>query len=176
MKSLLGITALLFLFVACKKEDIVPVPTPLPVSFKASVAGSEKNFNDQIICKSERVVEGGNHLLSILGSHKISSDSFTQIRFTVLDFTRDGITENKTFALNSNFTGHFVEWKDQPNSTQGKYHFFQSGQLKITKIGADYVSGEFQFTYFIFDQYGNKTGEHSFTNGAFKNLKINRVN
>jgi len=176
MKTLISIVAFSLLFVACKKEDVPPVPTPLPVSFKASVAGTEKNFNDQIICRSERMVAGGNHLLNILGNHKISADSFTQVRFTVLDFTRDGITESKTFALNSNFTGNFIEWKDQPNSTHGKFHFFQSGQLKIIKTGTDYVSGEFQFTYFTFDQYGNKTGEYNITNGEFKNLKINRVN
>ncbi len=176
MKQFASICVLLVLFIACKKEDTIPSSTPLPVSFKAIVSGSEKTFTDQLICKSERVVEGGNHLLSILGSHKINADSFTQVRFTVLDFTRDGITEEKNFALNTNFTGHFVEWKDQVNSTHGKYHFFQSGQLKITKIGADYVSGQFQFTYFTFDHLGNKTGEYTVTDGEFKNLKINRLN
>lgn len=176
MKQLVGICALLVLLVACKKEDTPPTTTVLPVSFKASVSGNEQLFTDQVICKSERVTEGGNHLLTIIGNHKISVDSFTQVRFTVLDFTRDGITEDKTFALTTNFTGHFVEWKDQPNSTHGKYHFFQGGQLKITKIGADYVSGQFQFTYYTFDHYGTKTGEYMVTNGEFKNLRINRIN
>lgn len=176
MKRIVSIFFLFLLFIACEKKDIVPVSSPLPIGFKASVSGTEKTFTDNIICKSERVAEGGNHLLSISGSHTINADSTTQIRFTVLDFTRDGITEEKTFALNNNFTGHFVEWKELPNSTYGKYHFFQGGQLKLTKIGADYISGVFQFTYYTFDHYGNKTGEYTVSDGEFKNLKINRVN
>lgn len=176
MKHLVSIAIFLLVFTACDKEGKAPVTTTLPIGFTASVSGNERSFMDHITCKSERITKGGNHFLSIWGNHKIGTDSFTQIRFTVLDFTRDGITEEKTYALTNNFTGNFVEWKDVLNATHGKYHFFQHGQLKLTKIGADYISGQFQFVYYTFDRYGNKTGEVTVTDGAFKNLKINRIN
>lgn len=175
MKQLTRICVALFLLTACQKDEITSIPSPLPVSFTASVAGSEKSFSNQISCKSERLVQGGNYLLNIIGEHKVTDDSSIQVRFTVLDFTRDGITEEKNYTLSANFTGNFIEWKNQPNSTHGKFHFFQSGQLKITKIGADYVKGQFQFVYFTFDNQGNKTGEYTVNGGEFKNLRINRI-
>lgn len=177
MKKIISILSAIVLLVGCTKDEVKQTPfPPLVASFKANVAGTEQQFIDQISIQSEPLVQGGKQMLRIQGTRKISTDSSTQIRFNVEDFTSTTSLETMTYPLNTNFFGNFIEWRDSPNSTQGKYHFFQSGQLTITKIGADYISGVFQFTYFTFDHYGNKTGEYAVSSGEFNNLKIKRIN
>ena len=177
MKKVISILSAIVLVIGCTKDEIKPTPfPPLVASFKANVAGTEQQFIDKLSIRSERVSQGGNPRLIILGTRKISADSSTQIFFSVEDFTSTTTQETMTYPLNTNFYGNFIEWKDTPNSTHGKYHFFQTGQLTITKIGADYISGVFQFTYFTFDRYGNKTGEYTVNSGEFNNLKVKRIN
>lgn len=171
MKRIISIISAVVLFVSCTKEETTPL-----ASFKATVTGTEQQFIDNIAVQSERMTQGGNPILRILASRKISADSSTQIRFSVEDFTSTTSLETRTYTLNTNFVGNFVEWKDTPSSTHGKYHYFQSGQLTITKVGTDYINGVFQFTYFTFDTYGSKTGEYTVNAGEFKNLKIKRIN
>lgn len=176
MKKIISILSAVVLLVSCDKDEIAPTPfPPLVASFKANVTGTEQQFVDRISVQSERLVQGGKPMLRIMGTRKISADSSNQILFSVEDFTSTTSLETMTYPLNTSFYGNFIEWRDSPNSTQGKYHFFQTGQLTITRIGADYVSGVFQFTYFTFDHYGNKTGEYTVNSGEFKNLKIKRV-
>ncbi|MBL0884430.1 MAG: hypothetical protein IBJ16_13985 [Chitinophagaceae bacterium] len=113
-------------------------------------------------------------MLRISAKKKINADSSTLIQFIVEDFTRDNITQSKTINLSTNQPAYFIEVNDKINSTRILYHFSQSGTLTLNKIGADYINGTFQFTYFTFDQYGAKTSEQPIQNGEFKNLRIKR--
>ncbi|TDO25695.1 hypothetical protein [Sediminibacterium goheungense] len=176
MRQLLVFITLSFALLSCTKESEKPVYTVPDPIFKATVSGIEVGFENKITVTSEKIVEGGKHLLRISAERKLSNDSSTLIQFMVEDFTRNNTGGSKTFPLTTNFPGHFIEWKETTNSTHGKYHFFQSGQLVIEQIGADYISGSFQFTYFTFDQQANKTGEYPIQGGRFSHLKIKRIN
>lgn len=176
MRQILILIAVSFAIVSCQKETTKPAYAIPPPTFKASIDGAEKTFEENITVTSEKIVEGGNHLLRIAAERKINNDSSTLIHFMVNDFTRNNTGVTKTFPLTTNFQGHFIEWNEKSTYIRGKYHFFQSGQLVIEQIGADYISGSFHFTYFTFDHLGNKTGEHQVQGGKFNYLKIKRIN
>lgn len=176
MKRLILLGSLYGLLSACQKDPDLPVSfTPPPAVFKATLSNTETLFTNKIIVTSEKIAPAGNYRLTIIGEKTITADSSIRILFMVDDFTRDGVTDTKTYPLTTNFYGNFIEWKDRPNSTQGKYHFFQTGKLVIHKIGADYISGSFEFTYFTYDRYGQKLNEYTFKEGVFQNLKIKRT-
>jgi hypothetical protein len=175
MKKILILFSFVSLLVACDKDPIAPSPyTPPAPSFKATIAGNQAFIPDTIIVTSEQLVQGGPFMLRISAEKKINADSSTLVQFIMEDFTRDNYTESKTVTLNTNKPAYFIEVNDKVNSTHIQYHFSQSGSLTLNKIGADYLNGTFQFTYFTFNQYGAKTGEFPIQNGEFKNLKIKR--
>jgi hypothetical protein len=175
MKKIIALLSIAGFLVACEKETTKPTPyTPPASSFKATIAGTQAFIPDTVIATSEQLVQGGPFMLRISAEKKINADSSTLIQFIIEDFTRDNYTENKTITLSTNRPAYFMEVKDKVNSTRIQYHFSQSGTLFLNKIGADYINGTFQFTYFTFDQYGAKTGEFPIQNGEFKYLKINR--
>jgi len=164
--------AALLLLAACTKQDEQPkAQTPANPAFSAIVNGIPTNFTNPVAVKSEKST-GGNYELKISGTNKLSPDSSIQISFTIPDFTRSG-TLSADHSLNTNFNGHFSEWKFQPGSTAGKYHFYQQGVLSV-QASNERLAGTFSFKYFLFDKLGNKTGEVEVVNGAFTDITIER--
>ncbi len=175
MKKIIAILSIAGFLVACEKETTKPTPyTPPTTSFKATLAGNQAFVPDTVIVTSEQLVQGGPYMLIIAAQKKINADSSTRIQFIIEDFTRDNATESKTISLSTNRPAYFLEINDKVNSTRIVHHFSQSGTLSLNKIGADYINGTFQFTYFTFDQYGSKIAEYPIQNGEFKNLRIKR--
>ncbi|NCT95512.1 MAG: hypothetical protein GXC72_13890 [Chitinophagaceae bacterium] len=171
MYRFLGVAILLLALLACTKQPTAPtIPAAI---FSADLDGQGRDFTDYTIAISRKNTSTGKFDLYIVGEKGITSDSSTQIRFMVPDFTLSD-TLQKTYTLNTNFTGNFIEWKITPASTHGAYHFFQTGQLTIQKKANDVVEGSFNFVYFTFDRFAQKTGEYHVSNGQFKNLKIAR--
>jgi|GEM_PF-1019399 len=162
--------------VSCFKKDGKPDPyVPPTPAFRANIAGTLVEFNDKIIVSSKKSDTANKYMLTILAEKKISVDSTIIIRFTVEDFTRPGSFESKSFPLNTNFPGNLIEWMFSPTVSAGRYHFFQNGTLDVVQIGADYINGRFQFTYFLYDEYGQKLSEQMISNGFFENLFIKRM-
>ncbi len=175
MKKIIAFLSLVVILTACEKETNKPTPyTPPAPSFKATFASNQPFIPDTIIATSEQLVQGGPYMLRISAQKKINEDSSIQIQFIIEDFTKDNSTESKTISLSTNRPAYFLEVNDKVNSTRILYHFSQNGTLAVNKIGADYINGTFQFTYFTFDRYGAKIGEHPIQNGEFSFLKINR--
>lgn len=175
MKKIITLLSFVGFLAACEKETNKPAPYTIPPpSFKATLDGNQAFIPDSIIVSSEQLVQGGPYMLRISAQKKINADSTIIVFFIVEDFTKDNITQSKTINLNTNKPAYFMEVNDKVNSTRILYHFSQSGTLALNKIGADYINGTFQFTYFTFDKYGAKIGEHPIQNGEFKNLKIKR--
>lgn len=177
MKKIIVLLGIVTAFSACDKDTNPPITyTPPAPVFRATISGTETILGDKITATSEQLVQGGPYMLRISAEKKITADSSTLVQFILEDFTRDGSTENKNITLSTNKPGYFIESNNKLHSTYIKYHFSQTGQLTINKIGADYINGNFQFTYFIFDQYGHKISEHHIQNGTFQNVKIKRIN
>jgi hypothetical protein len=156
---------------SCSKNDII---TNQPSSFAATVDGTDRAFADFISVISEVSPIDGSFYLNIVAERGISSDSSNQIKFSVPDFTREGTTGERTYSLGPTFTGQYIEWKNLPAGPKANNHQFQSGQLKIKQTDKNLISGEFNFIYHTFDANGQKTGEHTITNGRFNNLTITR--
>ena len=158
------------MLVSCQKESkIKQLSFP---SFTASVNGTKVEFMSPVTAESIKN-SNGTYDLKIVGENRINNDSSVLIRFIIPDFTLSGITSSN-HTLNTNFNGHFIEWKSVPASTQGKYHYFQSGQLSVQQDANKYLKGSFSFTYFLFDSQGNKTGEVQVANGTFSDVIIER--
>lgn len=175
MKKIIAFLSLVVFLIACEKETNKPTPyTPPAPSFKATLVGNQAFLPDTVIVSSEQLVQGGPYMLRISAEKKINTDSSIIVFFIIEDFTKDNNTESKTINLTTNRPAYFMEVNDKVNSTRILYHFSQSGTLALNKIGADYINGTFQFTYFTFDKYGAKIGEHPIQNGEFKNLRIRR--
>ena len=115
----------------------------------------------------------GTYDLKIIGENRINNDSSVLIRFIIPDFTLAGASSTN-HTLNTLFNGNFIEWETAPGSVKGKYHYFQSGQLSVQQDANKYLKGNFSFTYFIFDTWGNKTGEVVVTNGIFSDVIVER--
>lgn len=175
MKKIITLLSFLGFLAACEKETHKPIPyTPPTPSFKATLAGNQTFIPDTIIVSSEQLVQGGPYMLRISAEKKINTDSSILIQFVIEDFTRDNNTESKTISLSTGRPAYFLEVNDKVNSTRILYHFSQNGTITLNKIGADYINGTFQFTYFTFDRYGSKIAEYTIQNGEFKNLRIKR--
>ncbi len=175
MKKIITLFILTGFLVACDKETNKPVAyTPPAPTFTATLSGNQVFTPDTIKVSSEQLVPNGPHMLRISAEKKINADSSILVQFILEDFTRDNYTQNKTVTLSTNRPAYFIEVNDKVNSTRIQYHYSQTGSLTLNKIGADYINGTFQFTYFTFDQYGAKKSEHPIQNGEFKHLKIIR--
>lgn len=175
MKKMIAFLSLVVFLVACEKETNKPTPyTPPAPSFKATLAGNQAFVPDTIIVTSEKLVPTGPYMLRISAEKKINADSSIIVSFITEDFTKTNIAQRKTITLSTNRPAYFMEVNDKVNSTRIQYHYSQSGTLVLDQIGADYLSGTFQFTYFTFDRYGAKIGEHPIQDGEFSFLKITR--
>lgn len=158
------------LFVSCTKDNgIQQLSFP---SFTATVNGAPVNFMDPVTAQSIKNTNGG-YDLKIIGECRINNDSSILISFTIPDFTLAG-TGSVDHPLNTNFKGNFIEVRSVTGITQGKYHFFQEGQLSVQQDTHKYLKGNFHFKYFLFDTLGNKTGEVVVTNGNFSDVIIER--
>jgi hypothetical protein len=170
MKQIFGpFIAALFFFSCTKDNGIEQLSFP---SFTANVNGAAVNFMDPVTAQSIKNTNGGFDL-KIIGECRINNDSSILISFTIPDFTIAG-TVSVDHQLNTNFKGSFIEWKTVPGTTQGKYHFFQEGQLSVQQGVNKYLEGSFHFKYFLFDKLGNKTGEVAVTNGSFSDVIVER--
>jgi hypothetical protein len=170
MKQFLFFLPVVFFFGACQKEN--PIRQLSFPNFTATVNGTKVEFMSPVTAQSVKN-SNGTYDLQIIGENRINNDSSVLIRFVIPDFTLNGATASN-HVLNTNFNGNFIEWKSVPASTQGKYHFFQSGQLSVQQDANKYLKGSFNFTYFLFDRQGNKTGEVAVTNGSFSDVIIER--
>jgi hypothetical protein len=170
MKQFFGLCIIAAFFFSCTKDNgIQQLSFP---NFTATVNGAAVNFMDPVTAQSSKNT-GGGYDLKIIGECRINNDSSILISFSMPDFT---LTSSNTVdhQLNANFKGNFIEVKSMPGSTQGKYHFFQEGQLSVQQDANKYLKGNFQFKYFLFDKLGNKTGEVAVTNGSFSDVIIER--
>lgn len=175
MKKIITLFILAGLLVACDKKANKPIAYMPPApTFTATLSGNQAFTPDTIKVSSEQLVPGGPYMLRISAEKKINADSSIIVQFILEDFTRDNYTQNKIVALSTTRPAYFIEVNDKVNSTRIQYHYSQNGSLTLNKIGADYINGTFQFTYFTFDQYGAKKGEYPIQNGEFKYLKIKR--
>ena len=168
-RSILSLILGMFLLTACRKERIVQLSFP---AFTAAVNGETREFMSPVTAQSIQNASGG-YDLKITGEQRINNDSSVLINFIIPDFTRTG-TKTVTHALNTGFTGNFIEWVSTPGSTQGKYHFFQQGSLTVEQDANQYLKGSFHFVYFLFDKQANKIGEVTVTNGQFADIIIER--
>jgi hypothetical protein len=170
MKQSLLLLLMASMLGSCQKESkIKQISFP---SFTASVNGTKVEFMSPVTAESI-TNSNGTYDLKIVGENRITNDSSTLIRFILPDFTMLGV-RSANYVLNPGFNGNFIEWKSVPVSTQGKYHYFQSGQLSVEQDANKYLKGSFSFTYFLFDRQGNKTGEVQVANGSFSDVIIER--
>lgn len=170
MKQLLyllfGFSLLLF---SCTKNGIEQLSNP---SFTAKVNGKPVAFMSPVTVRALKNANGFSEL-HIEGREDITNDSNTVILFVIPDFTVSG-GRSSDHQLNTQFNGNFIEWKHTATSAKGRYHYFQNGQLSVQLDAGSYLKGSFSFTYFLFDQLGNKTGEVAVTEGNFSDLIIER--
>lgn len=164
------LTACLLLFIAsCSKETNGPLNNP---SFTANINGKQVRFMSPVTAQSVKKANGSFDLY-IEGKEYITNDSSIMIRFVIPDFTVSG-AQSASHQLTTQFNGNFIEWKTSPNSTSGRFHYFQNGQLSVQQDARSYLKGSFSFTYFLFDRLGNKTEEVVVTEGNFSDVIIER--
>jgi hypothetical protein len=170
MKQYLLLLLMASILVSCQKESKTR-QLNFP-NFTASVNGTKVEFMSPVTAQSIKN-SNGTYDLKIVGENRITIDSSVLIQFIIPDFTLSGTTSSN-HTLSTSFNGNFIEWKSVPVSTQGKYHYFQSGQLSVQQDENKYLKGNFSFTYFLFDSLGNKTGEVQVANGSFSDVIIER--
>ena len=173
MKTLVKQTSYLFcalslVLFSCTKES-GQLNNP---NFSAKINGQLTTFMAPVTVQSVKNANG-NFELHIIGTERINNDSNIIIKFVIPDFTVTGGT-SASHQLNTNFEGNFIEWKSVPGSSYGKYHFFQNGQLSVQQDAHSYLKGSFNFTCFLFDHQGAKTGEVTVTEGNFSDVIIER--
>jgi len=168
LNCILAACLLLFVF-SCSKETNGPLNNP---SFTASVNGKQVRFMSPVTAQSVKKANGSFDLY-IEGKEYINNDSSIMIRFVIPDFTVSG-GQSASHALTTQFNGNFIEWKNTTNSTSGRFHYFQNGQLSVQKDARSYLKGTFSFTYFLFDRLGNKIEEVVVTEGSFSDVIIER--
>ena len=159
---------LLFVF-SCSKETNGPLNNP---RFTANVNGKQVRFMSPVTAQSVKKTNGS-YDLYIEGEEHINNDSSIMIRFVIPDFTVSG-AQSASHQLTTQFNGNFIEWKTSPNSTSGRFHYFQNGQLSVQQDARSYLKGSFSFTYFLFDRLGDKTEEVVVTEGSFSDVIIER--
>lgn len=167
--SYLLTACLLLAIFSCTKEANGPLNNP---SFTASVNGKQVRFMSPVTAQSVKKANGSFDLY-IEGKEYITNDSSIMIRFVIPDFTVSG-ARSVSHQLTTQFNGNFIEWKNTPNSTSGRFHYFQHGQLSVQQDARSYLKGSFSFTYFLFDRLGNKTEEVVVTEGSFSDVIIER--
>ena len=160
-------------FMSCQKEDTTNTTN---IIFSAKEQSIYHSFTDIIEAKSEKTGQDGNYILRILGTKKITDTTSIQIRFAVIDFTRDSSQRSKTYTLNKDFAGHFVEITQKGNDAVAKYHYFKEGNLTLYHMGEDIIQGDFSFNYQITNNAGEVIGVKQITEGILKNIKIKRSN
>lgn len=172
-KLLLAAIAAPFLMTACTKNDTPAPVTTVPPAFSAVVDKIPTNFTNPITAHSQKNANTGNYELKITGENKLSNDSSIQISFLIPDFT---LTNANTvnFVLDPDFYGNFIETKSTPTSWHAKLHYFQQGQLTVTQAADKTLQGTFNFKYYLWDKYGNKTAEHEIVNGSFSNVPVTK--